>query len=311
MAADGTIPPPEQRSGISLDALAKLLGPASLAARRMAFRGADETWMLARGQETATELILDEGCAFVRSTLAIWASLTPTQRARVLGYDPALDAVLVEELVELRARNAAYDRLARGSGTTVGERRQREKESFSAGVTLRQNVFQTLRDVLGSEHAVVVGLAGAMKRAASAEVLANGLVTLADTLHRARHGDDQHPPNAELVEDLDLAKLSDATEVELRLAARDVLDTAELASARPQDLAAAQRALDVQDGRVLHVVGLVVRAFRRARRADETMLVPELGDLARVFGITNGRASADEDVSAPPSPPAPPIPPNG
>lgn len=311
MAADGTIPPPEQYSGLSLDALAKLLGRASPAARRMAFRGADETWMLARGQETASELILDEGAAFVRSTLSIWALLSATQRASVLGYDPALDAVLVEELVELRARNAAYDRLARGSGSTVGERRQREKESFSAGVTLRQNVFQTLRDLLGAEHAAVVGLAGAMKRAATADVLANGLVALADTIHRARHGDEAHPPNAELVEDLDLAKLTDATETDLRQAAQDVLDTAELAAARPQDLAAAQRALDVQDGRVLHVIGLVVRAFRRARRADETMLVPALGDLARVFGGSGRAGSEDDPPAAPPSPPGPTPPPNG
>ena len=212
---------------------------------------------------------------------------------------------------KLRARNAAYDRLARGSGSTVGERRQREKESFSAGVTLRQNVFQTLRDLLGAEHAAVVGLAGAMKRAATADVLANGLVALADTIHRARHGDEAHPPNAELVEDLDIAKLTDATEAELREAAQDVLDTAELAAARPQDLAAAKRALDVQDGRVLHVIGLVVRAFRRARRADETMLVPALGDLARVFGGSGRAGSEDDPPAAPPSPPGPTPPPNG
>ena len=76
---------------------------------------------------------------------------------------------------------------------------------------------------------------------------------------------------------------------------------------------AAQRSLDLQDGRVLHVIGLVVRAFRRARRGDPSMLVPDLGNLARNFGVgRNGRDDEEDPQDDRPAPtPTPPTPVGG
>lgn len=61
---------------------------------------------------------------------------------------------------------------------------------------------------------------------------------------------------------------------------------------------------------MLHAIGLVTRAFRRARRGDGTMLAPELGALARVFGY-GARGRDDDEPDAPTPAPAPTPTPNG
>jgi len=96
----------------------------------------------------------------------------------------------------------------------------------------------------------------------------------------------------------------------LRGSATRAREAARLADAKPQELAAAQRALDVQDGRVLHAIGIVSRAFRRARRSDGTMLAPELGALARVYGLgpRNGGTSEEEPDAPTPTPDPTPAP---
>jgi hypothetical protein len=305
-AADGSLPPPPH--GATLTTLAAEVGPAAPRAVRAVFRAADESWMLARGQEVASEVILSDGAAFVRSTRAIYAGLTAAQRASLLGYDPSFDGVIVHELLQLRDVNGRYDRLAVVAGLSTGERKQRARVAHSEAVAVRMGTWQTLRDLLGAEHPVMVGLAAAMKPAETTDVAVEGLVTLADTLERLGNDEAVGP---EMREDFELMKLDAAHVQTLRDAADKARETARLADAKPQEMAAAQRALDVQDGRVLHAIGIVTRAFRRARRSDSTMLVPELGALARVFGY-GARGRDDDEPDAPtPTPPAPTPTPNG
>jgi len=186
------------------------------------------------------------------------------------------------------------------AGLSVGERRQRAREAHSAAVTKRMAAWLTLRDLLGAGHPVMAGLATAMKAAETTDVAADGLAAVADAIARLRADD------AELRDDLDLVKLDDACVASMRDVAAKAREAARLAEAKPQELAAAQRALDLQDGRVLHAIGVVTRAFRRARRSDATMLAPELGPLARIFGAGGGRGGSDDDEPDAPTPtPAP------
>jgi hypothetical protein len=55
-----------------------------------------------------------------------------------------------------------------------------------------------------------------------------------------------------------------------------------------------KRALDIQDGRVLVLIDLILRAFRLARRTDKSLLSPELNRLAALFD-TRAKAAATED----------------
>lgn len=306
-AADGSIPPPP-KAPVS-DSLAAEVGAPSPRAARAVFRGADEAWMLARGQVTATEAILTAGAGFVRSTRAVYAGLTPAQRASLLGYDPSFDAVIVHELGLLRELNVRYDRVALAAGLSVGERKQRAREAHSAAATARLGAWQTLRDLLGASHPVMAGLAAAMKPAETTDIVADGLDSVAAVIARLRAED------PELREDLDLVKVDDDHVAALRDLAAKAREAARVAEAKPQELAAAQRALDLQDGRVLHAIGVVSRAFRRARRADATMLAPELGPLARVYGLGARGGSDDDDEPDAPTPtpdaPAPTPAPNG
>lgn len=291
--------------GTTLDQLAEELGAPTGVALRLAFRGADEEWMLRQGQSIASEIILRDGVAFVNSTRAVWGALPVEKRRLLLGYTPALDAVAVHELVALRGTNRRYDLLAQGAGVSIARRRQEARDAFSVGVNLRLAVHQTMRDLLGAANPIVVSLDPAMKPAETADIVANGIDTLADTLHGLRHGVDERPADPELVEELDATQLDDALIASMRDTAALVRDTATLSEAKPQDLAAAQRALDLQDGRVLQVVGLVLRAFRRARKSDPTLLVPDIGDLARIFGSPNSGRSDDEPAPPQPAPPQP------
>ena len=269
--ADGSIPPPPK--GAPSDSLAAEVGPLRRAPRaaRAVFRGADEAWMLARGQVTATEVILTTGASFVRSTRAIYASLSAAQRASLLGYDPSFDAVVAHELGALRELNARYDRVALSAGLSVGERKQRAREAHSAAVAARLAAWQTLRDLLGASHPVMAGLTAAMKAAETTDIAADGLDSVADAIDRLRAED------PELRDDLDLVKLDDAYVASLRGAAAKARAAARVVEAKPQELAAAQRALDLLDGRVLHAIGVVSRAFRRARRVDAPTPAPNGG----------------------------------
>ena len=291
----------------TLLALSASLGAPAAAAIRAAFRGADPAWMLSTGQTVASEVILRDGTDFVRSVRSIWQAMSTEQRAAAVGYNSALDAVLVHELVTLRDESARYDKLALIAGSTLAERRQRAKDAWTDGVISRQVYFQALRDYLGEKHATVVGLAPSVRAAESADGLARGIEHVAGAIHTTRHGDAEHPASAELREDLDFAGLTDDVVTALRKQAATVRETAELADARPKDLTAAQRSLDMQDGRVLHVIGIVLRGFRRARRRFPEMLVPVLGDLGRIFNVTR-RGGEDDDVEPTPPTPAPPTP---
>lgn len=289
----------------TLLALLESLGPPAAAATRAAFRGADPAWMLSTGQTVASEVILRDGTDFVRSVRSIWQSLSAEQRAAAKGYNPGLDAVLVHELSTLRGDSARYDRLALLAGSTLAERRQRARDAWADGVIGRQVNYQTLRDYLGEDHPTVVGLAPSMRAAQTADALAQGLDAVAAAIHVTRHGDAEHTASAELREDLDFAGLGDDAVASLRKQAATVRDTAEAADARPKDLAAAQRTLDMQDGRVLHVMGIILRGFRRARRRHPETLVPALGDLGRVFNVSRGGGEEDDSEPTPPTPPTP------
>ncbi len=62
-----------------------------------------------------------------------------------------------------------------------------------------------------------------------------------------------------------------------------------------------QRMLDVQDGRVLVLVDVILRAFRLARRREKVILLPELNRLAALFD-TRARAAAKDGEEVPGDP---------
>ncbi len=57
-----------------------------------------------------------------------------------------------------------------------------------------------------------------------------------------------------------------------------------------------QRALDVQDGRVLYLLKLAHDAFRHARNHDATILLPDLGSVQRLYE-TRSRDKAAGDAT--------------
>ena len=76
----------------------------------------------------------------------------------------------------------------------------------------------------------------------------------------------------------------------------DVRDAAKVTAAPGRKVT--QRALDLQDGKVLYLIEKVIRSFRAARRADPTILVPELNKIAWMFETRSGKAKGAETPAA-------------
>jgi hypothetical protein len=60
-----------------------------------------------------------------------------------------------------------------------------------------------------------------------------------------------------------------------------------------------QRALDLQDGRVMRIVDWVNRAFRDANAVNGAIAVPKLGDLEALF-VNTRRATVKDPEPTPP-----------
>src|SRR5262249_26987706 len=67
-----------------------------------------------------------------------------------------------------------------------------------------------------------------------------------------------------------------------------------------------QRALDILDGRVLYLIEKGMRAFRAARRADPSILVPELNKIAWMFELRGSKSKSSKPAPEKPPPKAPP-----
>lgn len=87
----------------------------------------------------------------------------------------------------------------------------------------------------------------------------------------------------------------------LHEAATRIPDTQEVLAAAADTMPASQRELDVQDGRVLHVVELIQSASQQPARNDGQIVVPDLGELTSVFECAKAKPDANNPGGDPSS----------
>jgi hypothetical protein len=263
---------PEPAAALDLDALAKKLGPppADFAART--FRNALEADLVKGGTAVDSINVLEDVPRFVASALAIQEALSEPQRALV-RFPPALLPLLVAEALQLRDLKTKHDTQKSGDMAGKAQRNAEARRAMRDGIAERDLVYGSLRNALGdarlAEIDIVTGTAD------TADKLAAGLEGLADFIDRVTKA---HKDDAVSLKEYGAGpERADA----LRAQAKTIrkLGKATAASGRR----VTQRALDLQDGRVLLLIGIVLRAFRAGRRADATLLVPELNRLTRLF----------------------------
>lgn len=287
-------PAPEEASSLTfldLDALAKKLGAPDTAFASRTFRTAKEADLVDAGTEVDSQNVLDDVPRFAGSAVTIWGSLSPGQRELVRLPQP-LFSLLVHEAVTLRGMKASHD--AQTTDTAAGkvERETRLRAAMREGIHARDIAYDSFRNALGDGR--IDELNRIVGNADGAEKLAQGLTALADLLARAAKAD----PEAAL--SLEEYGAGPERVQALREHAKKVRELGQATATSSRRVT--QRALDLQDGRVLLLIGKILRAFRAARRADATILVPELNRLARLFE-TQRRSSAGPSEPAAPAEP--------
>jgi hypothetical protein len=301
--ADPTRTEPTATRPETLDGLAKRLGNPNPTAARVAFRGYDASAGLDQGKDVATERILRAVPVFVGSVTALWAALTDAQRKKVLGYTEAFLPVLVSETVKLQALNARYDRVARLASVSRSHCEAVAGEQLREARDLRDQVLRVLSEfVPPSPQSVALKVAA--RGAETADKLGVALEALGDWIREwlAASPADERALYATMGFDAALADELGQQADRVREAQADL-------DAIAGDTRVTQRELDAQDGRVLHVVGVIHQAFRSAVRRDPTIVAPDLADLDTVFErAPRGPRTTDEDTPATPPAPAAPTP---
>lgn len=265
---------------ITLDTLARELGPVDGAFAARTFAGIPEEDLVSEGTRIDSQSLIDDVPHFVASARRILGSLSEAQRSKV-RMPEALLPLLVLEAGRLQGMKRSHDAETTKAAGARAALEAQGRNAMRDGIAERDLCYGGLRNALGARRmARVDAIVG---RADSPENLAKGLEALASFIDETRRADPLQ--DGKLLEDYgvgaECAASLRATAQRLRGTASVQIDTGRRVT---------QRALDLQDGRVALLIEKILRAFRAARRVDGTILVPELRKSAWMFELRSGSA---------------------
>jgi len=292
-------PAPEPSNGtagfLDLGGLAKKLGAPDVSFATRAFRRAREAELVQAGTEVDSANVLEDVPRFVGSALSIWDALSPAQR-QLVRFPSALLPLIVQEAIRLRDLKTKHDAQKVGDAAGRAERETKARQAMRDGIAERDMVYDSLRNALSDDR--LDELDSVVGTADTHEKLARGLEALADFIDRVAKAD---PEDALALDDYGAGP---GRAHALRERANVVREHGQATATSTRRVT--QRALDLQDGRVLLLIGKIVRAFRAGRRADATILLPELNRLTRLFETRpRGKGGAKSEMETPAEPPAP------
>jgi hypothetical protein len=277
----------------TLDSLAAVIGAPDATQRKLLFRAVTEEKLVAAGRAVDSDRIIDAVPGFVASVRAI---VEKNGAVPIHGYSPKQDAIVVHETVKLRGLKQAFDAQAQQGAGSKASRRAAAREAFAAAITLRDQAYQAvvplLTEVEQAEIDASFGTAG------SAQELKRGLDAVALSVEKLI----AHKEFASELEEMhlhaDLAR-------QLRERAALAVSTEQASTAATPEHRVTQRELDTQDGVVLHVIGVIYKAFKAASASHPTLVLPNLGALRSLFEHTRSVPSTPRTpVPAGSTPPA-------
>ncbi len=283
----------------SLDALAAQFGPPSAFATAQVFAGFGASAGLDQGQQVASERILNAVPVFARDVSSAWTATPEARRRLVLGFTPAMLSVLVAETVTLRGLSERYDRVARLGAQSRSRCEALARDAQRDARDRHAQCARMLKKHMPIELQTRLSLDTATENTETPAALALSLESVAGVLTawRAAMSADESAWYGSLGFDEGLAGELAACASALRESQADLVAVAD-------PTRVTQRQLDEQDGRVLHLIGVIHLAFRMAAKRDARIVVPDLGELASVFVRAN-RGGVEEAQPAPPEPVAP------
>lgn len=280
-----TLPP----GAHDLASLRAALGEPAEASRRVLLRHQNEASFFEWGVCAQTGDILADVPRFVSSSLHILAALDANRQSMVL-VPPQAFAVLVDEALTLETMSRTHTEVATSEASGKTDREVTLKRRMSEGITLRDRVMGSLKSAAGDS--ALSQIRKPATDASSPEALARGLNAVAAFIEETLTTGTEDDKTA-----LAAFNAGAPRAAELRAAAASVLEASKVTAATGKRVS--QRALDIQDGRVLVLIEVVLRAFRLARRSDRSILLPELNRLALLFEARSSNGSPKEEAPPP------------
>jgi hypothetical protein len=284
----------EQEKNVTLDEELARVGEPDAKLRERVFALTPEDALLELGTSVESQNIIDDVPLFTRVASRALERMTSVQRASLVGFEPGLLGLIVHETVALR--QMAHRKKGRASGAVARKLSAENKLKGARGEAIQQRnlAYDGLRNAIGLRKDLKKQLDGAVGVADTPELLRAGLAGLARFI-------DEMSKDALVAPLLEPFGVGAARAVTLRNHI-ELLSSAEQAAKVAVEDRVSQRELDVQDGRVLHLLRLVYRAFKAAQDHTGTVIIPPL---RRVGWLVAGRTSSKSEQPSTPSPPTP------
>jgi hypothetical protein len=282
----------------TLATLRSVFGIADEVSRTLLFRDIADTDLVEDGTRVETSTILTSVPTFLVSCASILGALTPEQEALVY-LDPSIFGVLVDESEKLVVCKQHHDETVRTEKS--GHAAQEIDASTTAhdAALLRERTRAGLISALGSSRRPLIDAAAGTSTEEPA-LVATALDALANLLAGIHDGTAPGWTDSDRSA-TDRFCVGSARIAVLRAEAEAVRKAGE-APAKPTRTVT-QRALDLQDGRVLLLIEIIVRALRLAHRSSSAIAMPDLKQLAWKFSSRSGKRpkkAAKAPVEAPP-----------
>ena len=281
---------PEEVS-YNLDQLHQTLGAPSAAITTVLLGSRTEDDFLVLGTSFASSDILDSVPRFLGTAQTYFASSTPAARKRLLGISSDVFALAVSESITLRGKLRDFRSSAGASATT---RRDKLRAAVSESRAKRDQLLSTLGGVVPAKGKLRDKLESSAGPAPTPEEVAVALDTLSDVVVLILKSTDDETRGAYSAIGID-----DALAESLQAQAKALRAADDVASGGDPSKSVNQRDLDLQDGRVLHVITHIYRAFREAHGITATVVQPPLGRLRRLATKLASRTAPKKSPATP------------
>jgi hypothetical protein len=272
-----------------LAVLAKEVGKADAALLASHTEGTSDADLVEVGKTILSARIVTDASRLYGEAWAFWQHASDAQKKTLRGFSQALLAVAVHQALKLEELDAAH---ASNTDTAAKTREQTDRAAaatFTAGLSLRDQGFDALRDAAGHDEARLAEVEGAKGTAGDGAALGKGLEGLAKVLHEwLKKGKTDKGLSGRLM----LGSLDEGYAKELEDGAKKVRATAAAAKARPAGGKVTQGELDRADGLNVMLLGQVIRAFDSAHDRDPT--IPRLVPIStrRLFSRSSKKKAA-------------------
>ena len=262
----------------SLEKLSAELGDPSPGTSALFLGRSTDEEFLALGTEFGTADILEAAPRFLGTALAA------LQGKEVMGVSVGVVALATQQALVLRDTYRSF--LDKGF-VSAAAKRDKIREANNDCRATRDQVIGALHTALPRQGALRDRFDTLSSGAPTPEALAVSMEGLGKLTLALLEGasEEERETLAEL-------GIRAGLEAELKSKAKLLRAVSDVATSGEPAKAVDQRALDLQDGRVLHLIQVIHRAFRDAHAKDASLLQPPLGRLRRLVQRTQVAAVA-------------------